>query len=151
MINNRNGSVLELFVSKKGHQERFSKKSVKIDGNGVVDDKYYAKNSERSILITSVDSYRLAEENGVEASYSSLGENILIDINPYGMVPGDRLKIGSAILEITQNCTLCNSLSKVDGRLPKILESSRGIFAKAVNDAVVCKGDTVDILKQDYK
>jgi MOSC domain-containing protein YiiM len=145
--NNQTGSVLELFISIKGHPERFGKESITLDESGVIDDKYYAKNSERSILITSTDSYRLARENGIEASYSSLGENILIDINPYGMVPGDRLKIGSAILEITQNCTICNSLSKVDDRLPKILESSRGIFAKAVNDAVVRKGDKVDILK----
>jgi len=145
--NNQTGSVLELFISINGHPERFGKESISLDESGVIDDKYYAKNSERSILITSTDSYGLARENSIEASYSSLGENILIDINPYGMVPGGRLKIGSAILEITQNCTICNSLSKVDDRLPKILGSSRGIFAKAVNDAVVRKGDKVDILK----
>jgi len=118
-----------------------------IDEKGVVEDKYYNKDIQRSVLITSLESYKLATENGINAQYSALGENILIDYNPYHLKPGARLKIGDLELEISQNCTLCNSLAKVDARLPKLLKNDRGIFAKVISGGTIRKGDNIYLLK----
>ncbi|MDQ7067671.1 MAG: MOSC domain-containing protein [Sulfurimonas sp.] len=95
-----------------------------VDEAGIVDDKFYNKNIMRSILITSTESYKLAQENEINIQTGSLGENILIDINPYSLIQGDRIKIGDAILEITQNCTLCQGLSSIDSKLPKTTQST---------------------------
>ncbi|WP_321777196.1 MOSC domain-containing protein [Sulfurimonas sp.] len=142
-MNKNSGNVLELFISKKEQSDRINKAEITVDAKGVKEDKYYANNPNRAILITSKESYDLAKDNGIDAVYSSLGENILLDVNPYHLVPGDRLQIGQTILEITQNCTLCNSLAKVDATLPKLLENDRGIFAKVIDGGVIKKGDIV--------
>lgn len=141
------GNVLELFISIKGKDNRENKEQISLDANGVIEDKFYAKDTQRSVLITSISSYELAKEKGIDVPYSSLGENILIDINPYELIPGDRLEIGEVVLEITINCTICNSLSKVDKFLPKILANDRGIFAKTIKGGNIRKGDEVNILK----
>ena len=147
MTNSNQGSVLELFISIKGESNRFCRDELVVDEQGVKEDKFYAKSSDRGILITSIDSYNLAKENGILAPHSSLGENILLDVSPYHLVPGDRLEVGAILLEITQNCTICNSLSKVDTALPKLLENDRGIFAKVIKSGVIKQGDKVNFLK----
>jgi MOSC domain-containing protein YiiM len=140
--------VIELFITLNDeNKSRKSVKSISLDENGIIGDKFHGKNLERSILLTSTDSYNIAKENAISIATGSLGENILIDINPYKLVAGDRISIGSTILEITQNCTLCKGLSTVNTKLPKLLKNDRGIFAKVIE----CKseiqiGDKVQFL-----
>lgn len=137
--------VLALFISVDSEKKRVRKEKLELDENGVIDDKFYAKNNNRLILITSASAYALAKSNAVELEYGVLGENILIDQNINHLRIGDQLKIGEVILEITQNCTLCNGLSVIDPRLPEILENDRGLFAKAVTNGVIKKDDIVII------
>jgi len=138
------GKILELFYSTS--DGRVNTTMLTLDEKGVVEDKYYNKDIQRSVLITSLESYKLATENGIDAQYSALGENILIDYNPYHLQPGARLRIGNLVLEISQNCTLCKSLAKVDARLPKLLKNDRGIFAKVISSGTLRKGDNIYLL-----
>ena len=145
------GKVIELFITHNDRDKtRETLSSLSIDAFGVQNDKFYKKDPMRSILLTSVDSYNLSLENGIELETGKLGENILIDINPYSMLPGQKIKIGSALLEITQNCTLCKGLTTVDSKLPKLLKNDRGIFAKVIDgDAKISLGDKVEILSNE--
>lgn len=146
--NKEPAKVLELFISTGDkNSPRAKKESIVIDELGIVSDKFYNKNIQRSILLTSTDSYDLAKQNGVDIEYGSLGENIVIDLNPYHLKAGDKIAIGKSILEVTQNCTLCNGLSLVDPSLPKLLKNDRGIFVKTILGAEIRKGDSVTILK----
>jgi len=142
-VSDKVGVVKKLFVSTE--DMRLSKEIVELDKDGVLGDKFYAKNSSRAILITSLDSYKIAKENSIEINFSDLGENILIDINPYHLKIGDKVYIGDVILEITHNCTLCKSLAKVDEKLPTILKNDRGIFARTVKSGIVKIDDKVII------
>jgi MOSC domain-containing protein YiiM len=117
-----------------------------LDTKGIVKDKHYDKNIERSVLIASLDSYELVKRHGIDAPYSALGENLLIDYNPYHLATGARLKIGNITLEISQHCTLCKSLTKVDVRLPKLLKDDRGIFAKVIESGSIKEGDDIYLL-----
>lgn len=127
------GSVLKLFISKSGTSQRFDRDTLTLDELGVVDDKFYSKNAERSVLIASTASYDLVKTYGIEMPYGYLGENILIDYNPYDLEIGTQLKIGDMILEISQNCTICNHLAVLDVKIPTLLKNDRGIFAKVVS------------------
>ena len=141
----KSGKILELFYSTNNGRVNTTK--LTLDGKGVIEDKYYNKDIQRSVLITSQESYKLAASHGINAPYSALGENILIDYNPYHLRPGARLKIGDLELEISQNCTLCKSLAKVDARLPKLLKDDRGIFARVISSGTIRKGDNIYLLK----
>jgi len=140
------GKVLELFIALKGAPKQ-QRDMIEVDSDGIVGDKFYAKDANRAILLTSKESYLLAQKNGITFEYGLLGENILLDINPYGLLPGDRVKIGDLMLEITQNCTICNSLSKIDKTLPKLLQCDRGIFAKALSNGTIKNNDIIKIYK----
>lgn len=146
MPDSTSGLVLELFLSIKNVGKE-SREMILVEENGIVEDKFYGKDANRSILITSLDSYYMAKENDIDMPYGSLGENILVDVNPYNLGAGDIISIGETQLEITQNCTICNSLSKVDSKLPSILKSDRGIFAKTIKSGKIRKGDIVKIIK----
>lgn len=147
LLNTNIGQVLNLFISKKGNSERIHKPKVYLDENGMLGDKFYAKNLERSVLLSSVESYNLALKHQIKMDYGSLGENILIDYNPYYMASGAKMKIGTVILEITQNCTICMHLSSIDKKLPKLLREDRGIFVKVIQAGVIKEGDKVYLMR----
>ncbi|MEN4053378.1 MULTISPECIES: MOSC domain-containing protein [Sulfurimonas] len=141
------GKVVALYITKNDADKTRERPSIiDLDENGIIGDKFYAKDMQRAILITATDSYKLAKENGIDITEGSLGENLLIDINPYHLLPGERLSVGDTLLEITQNCTLCKGLSTLNSQLPKLLKDDRGIFAKVVNGPHRIKtGDEVKI------
>lgn len=138
------GNVFSLYYSSlHGHTLA---EVLQLDTRGIIEDKHYDKDINRSVLIVSLESYTLAKEHDIDAPFGSLGENILMDYNPYALAVGSRLKIGSVILEISQQCTLCKSFAKVDAKLPKLLKNDRGIFAKVIGSGKISKGDKVYLL-----
>jgi MOSC domain-containing protein YiiM len=140
------GTILSLYISQKETSATIEKEALLLDGKGILDDKHYGKDVERSILITSIDSYGLIEAHDITIPHGSLGENLLIDYNPYQLPHGTRLQIGDTILEITQNCTLCKHLAVHDKRIPKLLKDDRGIFAKVVQAGQIKKDDTITLI-----
>ena len=143
------GKVIELFITQEDEsKKRVSVNTLQVDAKGIIGDKFYDKNLQRSILVTSTDSYALTKDNNIDIAIGSLGENILIDINPYHLLPGDKIKIASLELEVTQNGTLCKGLSSVNAKLPKLLKNDRGVFTKLISEeGVIQIGDKVEIFK----
>jgi MOSC domain-containing protein YiiM len=137
------GKIKALFVSKKGNYSRTSKRELIVDKNGVWEDKFYGKEPNRSVLITSLYSYQLAKDRGISVEHGSLGENILIDYNLYHLHIGAQIGIGEVILEISQNCTLCKSLTKIDSSLPKLLKDDRGVFARVIKSGFIYRYDKI--------
>ena len=119
---------------------------LELDKIGILKDKHYSKNIDRAVLITSKDSYDIAKKNDIDVSYGSLGENLLIDYNPYSLQSGARLKVSNVILEISQHCTLCKSFTKIDAKLPKLLKDDRGIFARVIEPGNIKEGDDIYLL-----
>jgi MOSC domain-containing protein YiiM len=140
------GKVENLFISTEGTSSRVEKKSFRLDEQGIIEDKYHNKNIHRSVLLTSKESYTLANNNDIVLPFGSLGENILMDYNPYHLNAGDQLRIGDTVLEISQNCTMCDHLSRIDTRLPELLKEDRGIFAKVVQEGMIKEGDEIHLL-----
>jgi MOSC domain-containing protein YiiM len=141
------GNVQALFISSKALSTPVEKEQIRLDHKGILEDKHYGSTPERTVLITSLESYLMTQKKlGVRMPYGYLGENLLIDYNPYKLPLGSRLKIGSTTLEITQNCTLCNHLAQLDKRIPKLLKEDRGIFAKVVESGTIALKDTIKIL-----
>jgi len=151
MKENNQGEVIKLYITKNDkNKTRVSMPSINLDFQGIIDDKFYAKNNQRAILITSKDSYNLAQKNNINIEAGVLGENILIDINPYNLLGGDKVQIGDVILEITQNCTLCKGLTTINSKLPKLLKNDRGIFATLIsNPSSIKVGDKVTFLDKE--
>jgi len=141
------GKIHALFISQKGIEYPVAKQSLLVDPKGISEDKHYNTAPERTVLITSLESYHMVKEQlGTSMPYGYLGENLLIDYNPYHLPLGTQLQVGTATLEITQNCTLCNHLAKLNKHIPKLLKDGRGIFAKVVKEGEIKTGDSIRIL-----
>ena len=138
------GKVSSLFYSPPAGRTTVA--SFALDSKGIVNDKHYDKSIDRSVLIASLESYALVERHGIDVTYGALGENILIDYNPYHLTAGRKLKIGKVILEISQACTLCKSLTTIDSKLPKLLKNDRGIFAKVMESGSIKEDDDIYLL-----
>ena len=128
-MKNKIGNIKKLFLSSSKSKHRIPKDYLFCDKNGIFEDKFYAKDINRSVLITSLSSYELVKKNNIDISYGLLGENLLVDFDPYKLQIGTILCIGDVELQISQECTICNHLSVIDKSLPKLLEKDRGIFA----------------------
>ena len=140
------GEVLELFISEEGSSSRISKKRISLNKKGVIGDKFYSKDSQRAVLLTGILSYNLVKENNIKIPYGTLGENILLSYNPYSLSLGKKLRIGSVVIKISKNCTICNHLSVFDKKIPLLLKNDRGIFIEVIDEGVINKGDKVYLL-----
>ncbi len=146
-MKNEIGKVIKLFLSRKEEPKRKSKAEIHLDEKGVQNDKFYDKEVERSVLLSSTHSYGLALEHDISMDYGTLGENILINYNNlYSLTMGTQLEMGKVRVEITQNCTICTHLSSIDKALPKLLKKDRGIFVKVIQEGVIKEGDSVYLL-----
>ncbi len=139
------GTVKALFFTSKESKETIRQTTLHIDPKGILGDKHYGGMPERSILISSLESYAITEKFGIQMPYGYLGENILMDYNPYHLPVGTHLHIGECTFEITQNCTLCNHLAAIDKRIPDLLKHDRGIFAKALTLGILREGDAITL------
>ena len=150
IVQQTKGKVLRLYISTGiAENPRKEVNSLKVDPNGVQEDKFYAKDLNRAILLSSVQSYEIAKQNSIDIEEGVLGENIYIDIDPYSLLPGDIIEIGECRFEVTQNCTLCKGLSKINPKLPKLLKEDRGIFIRALNKGRISVDDSVTLYKKD--
>jgi MOSC domain-containing protein YiiM len=138
------GNVEELFISKDDIKDRLSQSEIVVDGDGVFIDKFYGKDIDRSILLTSIEAYDLVENNQLgKLSYGKLGENILVDFSLDKLKPGDKIQMGKVVLEITRKCTLCDHLSDIHEDLPELLKGHRGFFARAIEGGIIRNEDII--------
>lgn len=141
------GKITDLFISKEKYDGRINQAELVLDENGVFIDKFYGKDKVRSILISSINAYDIVKEKEISIDYGELGENILVDFDLQLLKVGMQLKINKVILEITQNCTICDHLSKIDKQVPSLLKEDRGIFTKVVTGGLIKKGSQVECIK----
>ncbi len=137
------GKVIKLFISIDGTSNRIKKENIILDTKGIAIDKFYNKDINRSILLTSTKAYSMLETDGISARDGMLGENILVNFNPYDLNVGDKIQVSNTILEITQHCTLCKSLKKIKDCVPKLLKDDRGVFAKVIKSGVIFECDKI--------
>jgi len=138
------GTVEKLYIKKD--KKRINKDFIIVDKLGVQDDKFYNKDINRSVLLTSISSYELAKKHNINIKYGLLDENILISCDIYKYNIKTQIIIGEVILQISQNCTICDHLNKIDEKLPELLKKDRGIFVKVIKDGIIKKNDKVFLL-----
>lgn len=137
------GKVLNTFsapVDFKGSVRPIKDKLICLEGYGIEGDKFALKDLNKTVMIVGINAYDLASSNGIDLPYGSLGENIIVNFDPHALDLGTQLKIGEAIFELTQKCTVCTHLSVHDKKLPNIVKNDRGIYCKIIQSGSVASG-----------
>lgn len=143
------GKVIGTFSAKKG-QSGLPRPKVEtlnlIEGFGIEKDKFAGKDLEKTVMIVGDYSYNIAKKDGIEIEAGSLGENILFDFNPHDYSVGTKFKIGEAIIQITENCTICNHLAVLAKKLPVIVKDCRGIYCSIIKSGIIKKDDPIKLI-----
>ena len=140
--------VIDIFSATKDDKSKVRPKRDKLNlikDYGIKNDKFALKNLEQSVLIVPIDAYNITQKEGIELEYGSLGENILVNFNIMDLDIGTKLKIGDAILQITQKCTMCNHLAIFDKRVPKLVKNYRGVYCKILESGEILKDMKIEI------
>ncbi len=145
------GVVLDTFSAKKG-QSGLPRPHVDsldiICGYGIKDDKFAGKDEEKAVMLVGKIAYDIASKNNISLLAGSLGENIILDFNPHDYPLGTVLRVGSAVLQITHSCTICNHLSKFSEALPFLVRSCRGVYCRILDGGEVKANMSVKVLYQ---
>jgi len=140
--------VIDIFSATKDDKSKVRPKRDKLNlikDYGIKNDKFALKNLEQSVLIVPIDAYNITQKEGIELEFGSLGENILVDFNVMDLDLGTKIKIGDAILQITQKCTMCNHLAIFDKRVPKLVKNHRGVYCKILESGEILKDMKIEI------
>jgi len=137
------GQIIQLYITKIDTKIRERKDQIKCIKGGIVDDKFLNKTTNREVLLSSTLSYNYAKQLNMPIKESDLGENILVDFDVKELQIGDKLQLGEVILEIAMECPICNHLSSVNKKFPKLIKDDRGIFANVIQEGIIKKDDTI--------
>ena len=141
--------ILRLFLAEPETKGRKECAELILDTDGVIGDKFYGKNADRSLLVTGPVAYRTAGDQGIGLDPGDLGENILLDLDTRELAPGDRLLAGEVILEVSRRCPICEHLAVFDPALPRLVKEVRGVYLRVIQGGTLLQGDRMRLLKSE--
>lgn len=65
-------------------------------------------------------------------------------INVNGLGPGERLRVGPALIEVSSVCTPCDQMEKVRPGLRREIYGRRGMLCRVIEGGVIRLGDTIE-------
>ena len=83
--------------------------------------------------------------DALELLPGTIRENITTEgINVNGLEPGDRLRIGEAVLQIAMPCTPCSLMDKIRPGLRKEIRVRRGMLCRVLRGGMIHTGDAIE-------
>jgi MOSC domain-containing protein YiiM len=77
----------------------------------------------------------------------ALKENITtVGVSLRELEPGQRLRVGEALLEVSMECAPCQEVEKLGRGLQEAINGRRGILARVLEGGPIHPGDTVRLL-----
>ena len=149
---NLRGTIRAVCVSpSRGTEKRPVERAVLIENHGIEGDAH-AGSWHRQVSLLACD--RVAEFNrhGGGVADGDFGENLLVEGIDLGRLPvGTLLKIGAAILRLTQIGKDCHSQCAIRRRVGDCIMPREGVFAEVLAGGEIRAGDTIDAELPDPK
>lgn len=141
------GTVSAVCISeKKGTAKRPVERATLRYGHGLVGDAH-AGGWHRQVSLLFGEKIRAFNEAGGTVVDGDFGENIVVDGIDLARLPvGTRLRVGSALLEVTQIGKECHNHCQIYTRVGDCIMPREGIFARVLEDGEVAAGDSVEVL-----
>ncbi|MDR0937211.1 MAG: MOSC domain-containing protein [Oscillospiraceae bacterium] len=141
------GKILAVCVSEKKGEQKTPQRSITLKPeHGVIGDAHAGAWHRQVSLLSksSVDS--LQAKVDIELTPGIFAENILIDgIDVKSLPIGTQLRVGSALLEVTQIGKECHADCVIRQKAGDCVMPREGVFAKVLNGGEAVAGDAVEI------
>jgi MOSC domain-containing protein YiiM len=104
---------------------------------------------DRAICLYSEELYEFLRDNGIAVSAGQIGENFTTrGLDLASLQPGDRLRVGGCVVEITAVRVPCSQLRKWGATLPEVIVGRSGWVAKVTEPGPVQPGDEITVLER---
>ena len=143
------GRVLAVCVSDVRGVQKHEVASVQLRAGHGIEGDAHAGPWHRQVSLLGADSVRRMQERvDVALAPGVFAENILVDgLRVYGLPVGTRLRIGTALCEVTQIGKECHSDCAIRQAAGDCVMPREGIFAKVLEDGEVKPGDEVETVQ----
>jgi MOSC domain-containing protein YiiM len=137
--------VVHLFQSvAQGEPVREYEEVYALENKGFKDCLHGRSDSSRQVLLMDIETL---EEFSIPAG--SVKENITTSgIELSGLLLGQHLRAGEALLEITKPCTPCHQMDEIRAGLQDALRGRRGILCRVVESGKIRRGDRIELMEQ---
>jgi len=136
-------TVVGLFVSPgRGSGRSEARERVRAVESQGLEGCAHANPPRREVLLVSKEHL---DAVGVEPG--AIRENVTVDgIDVHTWSPGQQVRVGSALLEITMVCDPCHRMDELRAGLRTELDGRRGMLAHVVDGGDIALGDPVELL-----
>jgi MOSC domain-containing protein YiiM len=85
--------------------------------------------------------------DALERGPGMIRENITTEgLNVNGLQPGESLRVGEALLEVTMACTPCGQIEDLRPGLRKEIRGRRGMLCRIIKGGIIRPGDGIEKL-----
>ena len=119
-----------------------------VDGDRQRSKKYHG-GPNRAVCLFSEELYAELRAEGIDLTNGAVGENFTtrgVDLN--ALAVGDRLRVGTCLIELTDIREPCKNLNQWHPKLLKAMLGRSGWVAKVVEEGFVQPGDEITVLQR---
>ena len=133
---------------KKGTRKTTVDSAEVLKDHGLKDDAH-AGDWHRQVSLLGLESIRKIQVKGLDVSAGDFAENITTRGVPLASLPlGTRLRIGSAVLKVTQIGKECHNRCAIYYKAGDCIMPREGVFARVLHGGRVACGDTIAEIKK---
>ena len=139
------GKVVAVSVSeRKGQKKRPVPSALLRAEHGIEGDAHAGTSGHRQVSLLGVESADKMRAKGVPVGHGDFAENLTVSgIDLLSLRIGDRLRVGEALLEISQIGKECHDRCAIWQQVGDCVMPREGIFGKVVRGGRVAPGDAV--------
>ena len=147
-MNGQNSQVRAVCISEKKGEQKHPVERIRLRVGAGIEGDAHAGNWHRQVSLLAQESVdRLQEKITVRLFPGAFAENILCEGITLSKLPvGTKLRIGTAICEVTQIGKECHADCAIRQQAGDCVMPREGIFAIVLEDGEAQAGDTVEIL-----
>ncbi|MBI4280512.1 MAG: MOSC domain-containing protein [Armatimonadetes bacterium] len=134
------GTVVAIHISPGHGRPKYRVPSAEAIANaGLRDDAHGRPGGKRQVLLMPVEVLEQLDlpPGSVKETFTTRGCDVM------GLRPGDRVRVGQTLLEITGECEPCGHMDEIRSGLQEELRGRRGMLARVLEGGPVQEGDPI--------
>ena len=146
------GTLLAVCRSEKRGTKKTPQESVRLLPDYGIEGDAHAGHWHRQVSLLAAEKIREFREQGGAVFFGDFGENLVTEGIDLAALPvGTRIRIGAALLEVSQIGKACHSRCAIYERVGDCIMPREGIFAVVKEGGTIQPGDAITVLPPDPK